>query len=584
MLKKSVKAPPIYKEEGAPAVGTVPMDDESTYEPAADDVAYMRKEEARERAKTAPPKSSGADPGESASQKKWNATRPRIAQNLFEMSQKMPRTEWGTLFNEVTGGWTPEMKGELTKEMKQMGLSWRESASAQRAAPKAAPAAGAGGGGGADRFRTPWAFKTPTGLVPVGIDVATGKPINLDTGDALPLGIQIPGMGGAGKEGTGQAQQKYSGGAWVSNQKFAVAQDMLQRNMPLWEAKFGATIDAGGTLSKEGIASMKKLLVHQGLATRGMRDRNIKGSLADRGLMTAEQEQLLEMGDRSVAQSEFNRAGGWGMGMGGGGTPAEMQAAYKDHIQSLGTLNKRFDEWEKAVKPAIESGKDLTKGQQTAAAMLKRDFKGLDAMQLAAIEQGDARTTGRIEKLRGRAPPLMGQADQRADDQAWKQAMDGGGRMGAVTRGFQAAKALMIGWTPMQMNRAWNMMGGGIFAKDIPAAAASGAAVWQGIQGLSGPSAELPTGVTGGVMRFEAAQRRASISAGEMGYRTWGAGMPVMDWAKQGQAVFGPALGAGMVAGIGLNAMGGAFTAAAGPVGAGIAIGGSALAATSALT
>ena len=272
----------------------------------------------------------------------------------------------------------------------------------------------------------------------------------------------------------------------------------------------------------------------------------------------------------------------YGQGAAGGGfVDGQTAELTKKYGESVKNITGRLDEWEKTIQPAIESGKELTVRQARAAKILQRGDAQLAA---AADYYGSANRPDAMynaEAQRARGAKMVGAYDDARESQDWDAATSTEGRMGAVSRGFQAAKKLMIGWTPMQMSRAWGMTGGAVFNQYIPAATQAAQLNWQAVAQQGGEGG-LPSGVAGGVMRFEADKRESMIQAGQQGYRTWGAGIPAMNMIREGQAMFGPAIGAGMVTGIGMSAMGSAIptlAAAAGPaalgvgaIGAGIAM------------
>ena len=143
---------------------------------------------------------------------------------------------------------------------------------------------------------------------------------------------------------------------------------------------------------------------------------------------------------------------------------------------------------------------------------------------------------------------------------------------------FQNVKKALFGWTPMQMGRAWNMFGAPTFKKYIPAAGQEELAAF-GLSQQIGGEADFPGGMAGGLLSYQAQMAANQGEAGRAGYRAWGTGIGAgISGAAQGaQAVFGPPVGAGLVAGLLLHSLGsmaiGGTTAAAlaTPVGLGIA-------------
>ncbi len=265
----------------------------------------------------------------------------------------------------------------------------------------------------------------------------------------------------------------------------------------------------------------------------------------------------------------------------------------EDHMQSLGTLNKRLEQWSKAVLPVIESGKDLSKGQVKLTEDLAKQAKGFEGIERAAgrMAEGPARQEAkrRIEAIRagGQLGGLQ-DAQEAIGQQRWQESLAGagGGGVPPTTRErFQAwregrplargAKKMMSGWELMRLQRMWGMTGAPTFQQYIPAAAEAGLAGWGASAAIGGTAAgAMPGGVAGGVMAHQAAARQSQIEAGRRGYMAYGT-MPQMRGLQQLQAVAGPAVGAGLVAGgvagmFGLSAMGvglpvaGALGAAAG--------------------
>ena len=238
------------------------------------------------------------------------------------------------------------------------------------------------------------------------------------------------------------------------------------------------------------------------------------------------------------------------------------------YLQKFGnTLKQQVEEYEKGKRKADQAfvgfvNKMGAKAQEVlgAAQLAERAGIELTPEQRQAVEQW--RSVAGTVSVAGRRMEL-----ERVE------ALAGGGGDRAGKTVFQRLKSAAIGWAPMQMGRAWGMLGAPVFHQMIPAAAEAEMQGWRlasaagGYQG--GPV--LPEGVAGGVIRYRAMQQQAMIEAGRTGYRAWGTGLPatVAGGMKQAQALLGPAAGAGLVTGIGLNALG--FTAAAGPAGAAVA-------------
>lgn len=221
---------------------------------------------------------------------------------------------------------------------------------------------------------------------------------------------------------------------------------------------------------------------------------------------------------------------------------AGERKADKPFGQFVGGMGRRAGQVLGAAEAAMAAGAELTPQQQQAMAQW--------------------------QSISGAAGGAQGQM---ALQQMGQMAAGGGGPAGKTM--FGRLKGAMFGWAPMQMGRAWNMLGAPVFNKMIPAAAQAEMQGWQLTQMAGGYQGQvLPSGIAGGLIQQQARQRQNLIEGGRAGYRAWGTGVPaqVSGGLQQAQGVLGPAAGLGLGAGILTNALG--FGAAAGPVG--LAVGG----------
>jgi hypothetical protein len=224
---------------------------------------------------------------------------------------------------------------------------------------------------------------------------------------------------------------------------------------------------------------------------------------------------------------------------------------------------------------ALESGEQVGRGfGRFVGGMGRRAGQVLGAAEAVAAAGG--RLTPEQQEIVARWQAVSSTAGGAQQTMAMREmeqlagGPDGGGGGGQTA--FGRLKRAMFGWAPMQMGRAWNMLGAPVFNQMIPAAAQAEMQGWQLTMMAGGYQGQvLPEGVAGGLIAQQAATRQNLIEAGRAGYRAWGTGVPadVMGGLQQAQGVLGPALGLGLGAGILTNALG--FGAAAGPIGLGVA-------------
>lgn len=249
----------------------------------------------------------------------------------------------------------------------------------------------------------------------------------------------------------------------------------------------------------------------------------------------------------------------------------------------------KLKEYEPKLKDLVESTGEMSKQYKSSVKILGQWHQQLrQAMATPAVEGSELarmQGTGKIEEgintiekaFGGRGGLEKALADvEIGQDVATMFPAD----QSPLQKLFGGVKHLAFGWAPMQMSRAWNLAGGKVFGEYIPAAAQAEMAGWGLTQAIGGAETGLPEGVAGGMMQYAAARRQALIEGGRAGYRAWGAGTPMLEGLTTGVGIAGPAISAGLVAGIGLNAVGNmamfgtTAEALAGPVGAAIAIGG----------
>ena len=203
-------------------------------------------------------------------------------------------------------------------------------------------------------------------------------------------------------------------------------------------------------------------------------------------------------------------------------------------------------------------------GQKAAGVVSAAERAGVEAPSWATRAFGLAQQVEEqyeaegLDKVFGPPPGTLGQI---------------GGALGSV------GKKLMSGWGMMQINRMWGLTGKPVFSQMIPAAAQAGMQEWQATQALSGFQGGLPGNIAGGIMEYQAAQRRAMVEAGRTGYRAWGWTQQASGGFQQARAMAGPAVGAGVIAGLGASwagvdatagTLGAALGAAALPIGIGV--------------
>ncbi len=239
--------------------------------------------------------------------------------------------------------------------------------------------------------------------------------------------------------------------------------------------------------------------------------------------------------------------------------------------RAVKTMTERLGVWSENVKEAAEGTGELTKWQtRTTREMIKlRNTIQRGEQDPKGLVQADVDVARKL--IAGGFGGRIGQMEARLGEEKWTPSS---GRDGGGPSGFQAVKRLMIGWTPMQMKRAMGMF---TDPQAVGMAAQAEIPGWALTQAIGGAEAEMPGGVAGGVMQYQAARRQAQIQGGRAQYRAWGAGLGLMDPLRTAQGIAGGPLGAGLAAGIGLNALGGmamfgtTAAALAGPVGLGIA-------------
>lgn len=289
--------------------------------------------------------------------------------------------------------------------------------------------------------------------------------------------------------------------------------------------------------------------------------------------------------------------GGGGMDAGAGGDAGQPVPAGEDpagkfaKIQwptvRVGELQRAVKEMEQRLKPWGESVEDAAKGTQSLTKEMTQTT-GRMVQHRSVIERATR------EFAEGREFPmgLMAQATQlrqapsyetvtqmqrRVDAQWWRQRgitaggerPEGGPTVGERMTGL--GRGILSGWELMRMQRMWSMTGAPTFQQFVPAAAQAGLAGWQAAGAVGGWQGAGPSGVAGALMTAQATQRQGMIEAGRAGHQAWGPTLPMMGLLQQGQAVFGPAAGAGLMAG-GAAGLLGFSTATAAGVGMGVGL------------
>lgn len=226
------------------------------------------------------------------------------------------------------------------------------------------------------------------------------------------------------------------------------------------------------------------------------------------------------------------------------------------HEAIMGAMEKYEDALSKRAAQLGEelaAGKNLTKeSQRTATTLVDYHSQMQQAVQIAkSADRPDiqARAQGALQQLEAMGMPAMG-----AQAQVQRDLMGMGAIEPQVPRAQEAAggafRAVFSGWEMMRMKRMWGMTGGPVFQQMIPAAAQAEMPGWQATVAMGGFQPGMaPGGVAGGLMAYQAAQRQGQIEAGRTGYRAWSWAMKPMTGLKQAQAMFGPALGVGAIAG-----------------------------------
>ena len=269
----------------------------------------------------------------------------------------------------------------------------------------------------------------------------------------------------------------------------------------------------------------------------------------------------------------------------------EALGAFTKQIKTLNPLlSKTNDEFKKRVKEYEQGSFKPDKDWLTGAAKLTKTAQGI---VMAADALGPNVPRGLrddIAKWRTIAEAGESLINQDNMKDLLSQLGLGGpeGGSSALGRVFSGAlsfgKNITSGWGLMQMNRMWGLTGRDTFAKYIPAAAQAGLQEWSAVQALSGFQGGLPQGAAGGTMQYMAAQQQASINAGRAGYRAWNWAQPVAGGLQSAKSIFGPAIGAGVMAGLAASWIPGIGVPASIAIGGAVAAGGSALAAGSYLT
>jgi hypothetical protein len=266
----------------------------------------------------------------------------------------------------------------------------------------------------------------------------------------------------------------------------------------------------------------------------------------------------------------------------------EPEQLNRDHLTKLRLLNRELGAWTESVKPLIESGQVLNKEQIKYTKSLVQLSGDVDKIQksIASADQGPLRTAaermvGRIGE-RGLLPGLAGAPGYMEEQDIVNQRRaaqglpplrpptgGGGGVGGFITRALMggdddggegglfrggaagAFRRIFSGWELMRLRRMWAMTGQPVFQQMIPAAGQAALTNWQAAAAVGGVQAgQLPGGVAGGLMAFQAQRQQSMIEAGRRGYQAYGAGIlpGLMDLGRQAQAVAGPAIGAGAIA------------------------------------
>lgn len=212
------------------------------------------------------------------------------------------------------------------------------------------------------------------------------------------------------------------------------------------------------------------------------------------------------------------------------------------------SLSARADQ----LRQSVAQGRKLTQAELKTATVLgtyhSQMTQAVQEAKAAGLTGQQAMAQGAVQQLEGMGMPALG-----AQAQVQQQLMG----MGVIQppsqraeRAGQAFRSVFSGWEMMRMRRMWNMTGGPVFQQMIPAAAQAEIPGWEATVAMGGFQPGMaPGGVAGGLMAQQAAQRQGMIAAGRTGYRAWSWAMKPTGGLKQAQAMFGPALGVGAIAG-----------------------------------
>jgi hypothetical protein len=233
-----------------------------------------------------------------------------------------------------------------------------------------------------------------------------------------------------------------------------------------------------------------------------------------------------------------------------------------------------LEEWNRSVRPLIESSEELDKNQRTATYQLSQYANTIQrALRMGGEEAwpgmgptveraGLLRETPGFAELGGAMGTIRNQELQQMLGMA-----GGGGLWGRIQQGLGRG---LTGWGAMQIRRLWGITGGAAM-RQIPAAAQQQQAfIGAAMAGM--PLAEYqPSGMALDLMAYRAGRQDFGAAVGRGAYGAWG-------WTQRAAGeglgetlgAAGPALGAGLVSSLAASWMGGAglsFGAALGSVG-----------------
>jgi hypothetical protein len=240
-----------------------------------------------------------------------------------------------------------------------------------------------------------------------------------------------------------------------------------------------------------------------------------------------------------------------------------------------------LSEHKEEVLKATRNYENLSKEQQKAYNLVMRDVSQLEGAQAAAGKMGEPGQAW----LRRNAPFLQNVGDVRAaqeeQERASRDEAYGGLTSGPWAGVGQAisgvGRRLMSGWGLMQMRRMWGMTGGYAMGQ-IPVAAQEEQAFMQaGMVGL--PMGQYqPSGMALDIMGLQASQQGFRADVGRAAYGAWGWTQGAMGQGMATAAGIGlPAVGGGLMAGLGAGWAGIPAMAVGAPVAvAGGALGGAA--------